>query len=119
MDQKMQFEEIKKTLGLKQENCETMSELRVEIDTLDEMVVEMLALRKTYMDQAARIKQDRNQVRDDERVIDVIKKVSKHADKVGADPELISNLYRSMIEWSINYEFDRFDDIKENEGSAA
>lgn len=115
----MPLEELKKTLGLKQDNCETMSELRVEIDMLDEVIVEMLALRKSYMDQAARIKQDRNQVRDDERVIDVIRKVSIHAVEKGADPELLSNIYRTMIEWSINYEFGQFDKLNENEDSAA
>ena len=115
----MQLEEIKKLLNLKLDDCETMTELRGEIDQLDEKIVEMLALRKSYMDQAARIKQCRNQVRDDERVIDVIKKVSNHAIDKGADPELLSNLYRTMIEWSINYEFGQFDKMKNKEDSAA
>ena len=109
----MKLEKFVKILCLKQESCETIAELRVEIDTLDERIVEILALRKSYMDQAARIKKSRDQIRDSERVKDVIEKVSKHAKKTGVDPELLTNLYNTMIEWSINYEFGEFDKINE------
>ena len=103
---------LKNTLGLRQHDCETMTELRVEIDTLDQKIVELLTLRRSYMEQAARIKQDRDTVRDEARVKDVINKVSDHAAKVGGNPDLVSSLYEIMIEWSINYEFDQFDKLK-------
>ncbi len=108
----MKLADIKKTLGLKTDDCQTMDELRIEIDKLDQKLVELIALRKSYMDQAARIKQDRNKVRDNDRVEDVIKKVSSYAREQGADPELVSVLYRTMIEWSINYEMKKFDELK-------
>jgi len=105
----MLLTEIKKSLDLNPGNCLNMADLRVEIDQLDQKIVEMITLRQSYMDQAAHIKQHRDQVRDDIRVVDVIKKVSNHALKTGADPELLANLYRFMIEWSINYEMGQFD----------
>ncbi|MCC3861110.1 chorismate mutase [Pseudemcibacter aquimaris] len=105
-------DELKNKLGLKADNCQTMADLREEIDLLDRTIVEMFAIRQTYMDQAANIKQSRDTVRDNDRVEDVVAKVKAHAEKNGANPELTEELYRTMIEWSINYEFGKFDEIK-------
>ena len=110
----MDHDEIKKIFGLKTNKCQTMAELRAEIDLLDRRVVDMLAIRKTYMEQAADIKQSRDMVRDNDRVEEVVTKVTNHAIKSGADPELVSGLYRTMIEWSINYEFGKFDELKKS-----
>ena len=110
----MDHDEIKKIFGLKTNKCQTMAELRAEIDLLDRRVVDMLAIRKTYMEQAADIKQSRDTVRDNDRVEEVVTKVTNHAIKSGADPELVSGLYRTMIEWSINYEFGKFDELKKS-----
>ncbi|MCF8473646.1 MAG: chorismate mutase [Emcibacter sp.] len=92
--------------------CSNMSELRDDIDQLDRLIVELLIVRQGFMEQAARIKMDRNMVRDEDRIRDVMEKVILHAKKVGGHPEMIENLYRDMIEWSINYEMDIFDSIK-------
>lgn len=108
----MAHDEIKKIIGLKTDKCQTMTELRAEIDLLDRTIVDMLAIRKSFMEQAADIKQSRDTVRDNERVEDVVEKVTNHAIKNGLDPELVSGLYRTMIEWSINYEFGKFDELK-------
>ena len=108
----MAHDEIKKIIGLKADKCQTMTELRAEIDLLDRTIVDMLAIRKSFMEQAADIKQSRDTVRDNERVEDVVEKVTNHAIKNGLDPELVSGLYRTMIEWSINYEFGKFDELK-------
>ena len=91
-----------------------MAELRAEIDLLDRRVVDMLAIRKTYMEQAADIKQSRDTVRDNDHVEEVVTKVTNHAIKSGADRELVSRLYRTMIEWSINYEFGKLDELKKS-----
>ena len=112
MEDGMDHYEIKKLFGLKTDKCQSMAELRAEIDLLDRNIVDMLSIRKTYMEQAADIKQSRDTVRDNDRVEEVVAKVTAHAIKCGADPELVSGLYRTMIEWSINYEFGKFDELK-------
>jgi len=91
--------------------CDNMDDLRSEIDQLDRAIVDLLSIRQGFMEQAARIKQDRNLVRDEERVEDVVTKVADHAQKVGAHPELVENLYRQMIEWCITYELAVFDSL--------
>ncbi|MEZ5756803.1 MAG: chorismate mutase [Emcibacteraceae bacterium] len=113
------LKDLKNKLDLDPNQCQDMNELRGQIDRLDREIVELLALRKTYMNRAAELKKHRNLVRDDKRVVDVIKKVSEHASKNGADPKLVADLYRTMIEWSINYEFDQFDKINSEIGESA
>jgi isochorismate pyruvate lyase len=49
-----------------------MAEVRAEIDALDLAIVALLADRLHYIDEAARIKQSRDQVRDEARIADVL-----------------------------------------------
>lgn len=105
------FQEKRKDIEYHARSCSSMGELRLEIDLLDRVIVELLSVRQGFMEQAADIKQDRDLVRDDSRIEDVVAKVMTHAEKVGAHPGFIENLYREMIEWSINYEMEVFDDI--------
>jgi len=93
--------------------CETMAEVRTEIDRVDRLIVEILAERIQYIEQAARIKPERGQVRDEWRVNDVLEKTAKSAEEFGAPKELIHMLYAEMIEWCINHEFKEFDRLEE------
>ena len=112
------FSDKRKNIEYPARQCSTMEELRGDIDQLDRVIVELLSIRQGYMDQAARIKQKRNQVRDEDRVEDVVAKVMAHANKVGAHPELVENLYRQMIEWCITYEMGVFDATRTSENKS-
>lgn len=89
--------------------CATMTDVRREIDRLDRDIVTLLAERQNYIEQAGRIKQSRDAVRDDARIADVIAKVRTAASDLGAHPGLAETVYRAMIEWCIAYEFTVFD----------
>jgi isochorismate pyruvate lyase len=86
-----------------------MAEVRAEIDALDRAIVALLADRLHYIDEAARLKQSRDQVRDEARIADVLAKVDAEASRRGADSTVILTAYRALIEASIAHEFDRFD----------
>ncbi|NOZ67050.1 MAG: chorismate mutase [Alphaproteobacteria bacterium] len=105
------YSEKRKRIDYPVVQYDNMDDLRIEIDQLDRVIVDLLSIRQGFMEQAARIKQDRNLVRDERRIEDVVAKVADHAEKVGAHPELVENLYRQMIEWCINYEMDVFDSL--------
>ena len=49
------------------ENCQSMAEVRAGVDAIDRQVVALLKRRFGYMDAAARIKPDREAVRDESR----------------------------------------------------
>jgi isochorismate pyruvate lyase len=86
-----------------------MAEVRAEIDALDRQIVALLADRLHYIDEAARLKQSRDQVRDEARIADVLQKVEAEARKLGADPAVVAQAYRALVEASIGHELETFD----------
>jgi isochorismate pyruvate lyase len=90
-------------------DCETMEQVRLGVDRLDEEIVALLAERFRYMDAAARIKPDREAVRDEWRKADVLAKVEAAAARAGAPAERIALLYERLVEASIAYELERFE----------
>lgn len=90
-------------------NCETMADVRREIDRLDRELVLLMAERLRYIEEAAKVKQDRNRVRDEDRIEDVVAKVLAESAKVGLSPEVAEPVWRLLIERSIAHEYVRFD----------
>ncbi|WP_255933390.1 chorismate mutase [Kordiimonas sp. SCSIO 12610] len=94
-------------------NCTTMPEVRAEIDRIDREIVPLLLERLEYIAQAGHIKADRNTVRDEDRVEDVVQKALTTAEKLNGNATYIEDVYRYLIEWSINYEFGVWDKVAE------
>lgn len=90
--------------------CTNMTDLREQIDRVDREIVPLLLERLGYIAQAGHIKKDRDTVRDNWRVEDVVSKVKAEAAKTGGDEAYIEAVYRHLIEYSINHEFDVWDD---------
>ena len=88
--------------------CADMTEVRAAIDAIDQRMVALIAERLHYIDEAARIKQSRDQVRDEARVADVLQKVEAEARRLGIDPEVVTAAYRSLVEASIAHEMHEF-----------
>jgi isochorismate pyruvate lyase len=86
-----------------------MAEVRASIDELDDEIVTLLAKRFRFMDAAARIKESRDQVRDEARKTEVIERVRQRAREAGVTVDPIARLYDQLVEASISYEFDKFD----------
>jgi len=86
-----------------------MAEVRQSIDAIDRELVALLADRLHFIAEAARIKPDRDLVRDEERIDDVLAKVRATAVEQGIDPELIAGVFRELVERSIDHEFNLFD----------
>jgi isochorismate pyruvate lyase len=89
--------------------CADMKEVRAAIDAIDRRLVALIAERLHYIDEAARIKADRDTVRDDARVADVLAKVRAEAQRLGCDPEVVVAAYKALVEASIAHEFAAFD----------
>lgn len=92
------------------EDCGTMAEVRAGIDSLDRQIVDLLAIRFRFMTAAARIKADRGAVRDEERKAQVIANAKAAAERAGVPPAVIGDIWERLVEGSIAYEFDRWDD---------
>lgn len=92
--------------------CGTMAEVRHGIDRLDEQIVALIGERFRYMDAAARIKQTRDTVRDEWRKAQVIDNAKGHARAAGVPEAVVGDIYERLVEGSIAYEFDRFDELR-------
>ena len=91
------------------ENCDSMDELRLAIDALDQKLVTLLARRQTYVERAAELKSGREQVRDPARIEEVVRKVIAAAKVAGLDPAIAEPVWRMLIEASIAHEYEAFD----------
>ena len=77
--------------------CDTLSEVRDNIDELDRQIVGLLAERGRYVKDAARFKKDPFQVSAPARQQQVIDKVTALAIDKDAYPEVVEACYRAMI----------------------
>lgn len=91
--------------------CKNMAEVREEIDRVDRIIVPLLLERLEYIAQAGHIKSDREAVRDNWRVEDVVSKAKATAEAQSGNAQYIEDIYRHLIEWSINHEFGVWDDV--------
>jgi isochorismate pyruvate lyase len=84
------------------DECETMQDIRAEIDRLDAALIAMLAERATYIDRAAAVKTEAGlPARINARVEQVVANVRAEAKAQGLAPDLAEALWRQLIEWSI------------------
>ena len=83
----------------------TMSEIRKEIDRIDETLIRTLAERQRWVEKAiVAKKRDGLPARDDARFRQVIDHVRVLARAHNVDPALIEAMWTEMVEWFIAYE---------------
>ncbi|MEM8918631.1 MAG: chorismate mutase [Pseudomonadota bacterium] len=90
-----------------------MATLRATIDQLDADLVSLLEMRFQCMEAAARIKGDRNAVRDEKRKAEVLENIKRLAGEVGIPAPSIAAMWEILIETSISYEFQKWDDLRD------
>ncbi|MDZ3831458.1 MAG: chorismate mutase [Sphingopyxis sp.] len=94
------------------EQCETMIDVRAGVDAVDRELVALLVRRFGYMDAAARIKPDRDSVRDEARKAQVLDNVANEAAAAGLDPQRIRAVWNELVEQSIAHELTRWDGLR-------
>ena len=92
--------------------CNSIDEVRTNINNIDEQIVKLIALRGGFVKQAAKFKKDSNDVKAPKRVEEVISKVKNIARLNDANEEVVENVYRIMIDSFIKAEMKEFDALK-------
>ena len=86
-------------------DCENMTDVRAEIDRLDNALVDLIAERFGYVERAWEIKLTENAPANvpwrNQQVFD---KVRARAEEKGLPPELAEALWRQMVGWFIQHE---------------
>lgn len=88
--------------------CNSLEEVRNNIDRIDNEIIKLIAERGVYISQASAFKKNEDGVRDTGRVEKVIAKVREKALEYGADPDMVEALYREMISRFVNMEMKEF-----------
>ncbi|MEM7398037.1 MAG: chorismate mutase [Pseudomonadota bacterium] len=86
------------------QNCNSMDDVRIEIDRIDEHLVDLICERFAYVDRAWQLKDSPADATVPWRIQQVIDKVRARAERNDLPPELVEALWRQMIGWFIQYE---------------
>ena len=86
-----------------------MQDIRAQIDALDKRLVALLAERQKLIVAACKVKPNRDTVRDEARIEEVVRLVLAEAEKSGLAREIAEPVWRQLIESSIAYEYGVFD----------
>ncbi len=99
------------------QDCQDLSEVRVEIDRIDNGLIDLMAERFGYVERAWQIKlglgQEASVPWRNQQVID---KVRARALDRGLPPDMAEALWRQMIGWFIQYEEEKLKDQLESQG---
>jgi isochorismate pyruvate lyase len=87
-------------------NCNSIEEVRENIDRIDQQIVSLISERGSFVKQAARFKKSADDVQAPARVEQVISKVVSLSKELGASPKVTEAVYRAMISAFINEELE-------------
>lgn len=97
---------------LQPKDCKNMKHIRDAIDTIDNEIVKLIAIRAKYVYKASEFKTSKGAVKDCKRVKEVIASKKELAKKYEVSPLLIEILYEKMIEHFINEEMKQWEKKK-------
>jgi len=88
--------------------CNSLQEVRDEIDILDRKLVELISQRSHLIRQAAAFKNSVEEVKAHERIDNIMQSVRKRAIELNINPNMISELFNIMIDEMVETEIAEF-----------
>ena len=88
--------------------CNSLEEVRTEIDALDTRLVDLISERSHLIRQAAGFKQSVDEVKAQDRIDFILQRVRHHAIEKGVSPNMISELFEIMINEMVETEIAEF-----------
>lgn len=85
-------------------DCTTKEDVRAEIDRIDQALLSLFAERHRYVTRMAQIKTDPHEAFDPKRIEAVIRKQRKRAEELELDEDQAELIWRTLIDWNVNYE---------------
>lgn len=85
-------------------DCHTKEDVRVEIDRIDQALLTLFAERHQYVTRMAQIKTDPHEAFDPVRIEAVIKRLRTRAEEQDLDEDQAELIWRTLINWNVNYE---------------
>tara|TARA_Y100000590_G_scaffold234466_1_gene264033 strand:+ start:7592 stop:7876 length:285 start_codon:yes stop_codon:yes gene_type:complete len=85
-----------------------ITKIRKKLDILDNKLLSIIKKRTKLVDQVLKEKTSKNQVVDRARIKVILKNIRKKSSKKKIDTTLTKNIWKSMIQSYIDYEFRKF-----------
>ena len=92
--------------------CNSLQEVRDEIDILDAKLVELISQRSHLIRQAAAFKNSVDEVKAEDRIEFILERVRHHAIEKEVSPNMISELFTIMIDEMVETEIAEFRNTK-------
>ncbi|SMP87330.1 isochorismate pyruvate lyase [Epsilonproteobacteria bacterium SCGC AD-308-P11] len=88
--------------------CNSLEEVREEIDKIDYKLVELISQRSHLIRQAAGFKNSIAEVKEKDRIDFILQRARHHAIELGVSPNTISDLFTIMINEMVETEISEF-----------
>lgn len=88
--------------------CETLEELRKEVDKVDEKIVSLIGERNEYIKQASKFKKSVDEIKEKSRIDEVIDRARHQAVMLGVSPNTIAEIFTMMIDEMVETEIAEF-----------
>jgi len=88
--------------------CNSLQEVRTEVDIIDAQLVELISQRSRLIRQAAAFKESVEEVKAQDRIDDIMQKVRSKAIELNINPNMISELFTIMIDEMVETEISEF-----------
>ena len=89
-------------------NCDTLADVRAEIDRMDDLILPLMAERAGYVAQAPKFKQIIEDVVVPVRIDEIADRMRVEAVKYEMNPDLAENIWRGLIAEHIKFEQGEF-----------
>jgi len=88
--------------------CNSLEEVRTEVDTIDTKLVDLISERSHLIRQAAGFKDTIEEVKAQDRIDFILQRARHHAIEKGVSPNMISELFVIMIDEMVETEIAEF-----------
>ena len=93
--------------------CQSLTEVRENMERIDQQIVELIAQRSHFVEQATEFKTSMDEVTDSKRIEANIGRIKNLAKQYNLDESIIEDVYRTMMDAFIKKEVRKFDPVYE------
>ena len=90
-----------------------IEEIRLLIDEIDMKILELISKRKELVVEVVKFK-NRNQIVDQKRIEKILQRLNNKAKELDLPPQIVDNIWKSMINSFIELEEKIFDEVNKN-----
>ncbi len=95
-------------------SCKNISEVRDEIDRIDREIMELMAKRQEFVHEIVRFKTDKESIVAQQRQEQLYKQRRSWAEELDLSPEMIEEVYQTIVRHNIKKEMELHDKSKNN-----